>query len=217
MKFKKTNKVGKFEVKKVKNKGAVSKNAVRVAITPRSKRDLAELENYLWAQVQSKSSKKKMLSIRARNATDGNWQNRLCRFHPPFYILVCFSSFLRQRRHALLKVGLKSSFFDTFGYIVRCSQKDLWSSFWWDEFEVEFWACVYLKTSAKHLQCREEAKCLWTPYYRKRGSASYSEVHSVREREREIQRERERRKWRHHCRAKIGDEFCTSPCQKYAP
>ena len=40
-----------------------------------------------------------------------------------------------------------------------------------------------------------------------------------RERERETQRERERerRKWRHHCRAKIGDEFCTSPCQKCAP
>ena len=50
------------------------------------------------------------------------------------------------------------------------------------------------------------------------------------EREREIQRERERdrRKWRHHCRAKIGDEFTLSlaknshnwrwaytfPCQK---
>ena len=29
-------KVGKFEVKKVKNKGAVSKNVVRVAISPRS-------------------------------------------------------------------------------------------------------------------------------------------------------------------------------------
>ena len=36
MKFRKTNKVGKFEVKKVKNKGAVSKNVVLVAITPRS-------------------------------------------------------------------------------------------------------------------------------------------------------------------------------------
>ena len=34
--FRKTNKVGKFEVKKVKDKGAVSKNVVRVAITPRS-------------------------------------------------------------------------------------------------------------------------------------------------------------------------------------
>ena len=34
--FKKTNKVGKFEVKKVKDKGAVSKNVVRVAISPRS-------------------------------------------------------------------------------------------------------------------------------------------------------------------------------------
>ena len=36
MKFRKTNKVGKFEVKKVKNKGAVSKNVVRVAICQRS-------------------------------------------------------------------------------------------------------------------------------------------------------------------------------------
>ena len=36
MKYRRTNKVGKFEVKKVKNKGAVSKNVVRVAISPRS-------------------------------------------------------------------------------------------------------------------------------------------------------------------------------------
>ena len=71
-------------------------------------------------------------------------------------------------------------------------------------------------------------------YYRKRGSASYivREVLSVRERERDTdrQRERERRKWRHDCRAKIGDEFTLSlaknsrswrwaytfPCQKFA-
>ena len=77
-------------------------------------------------------------------------------------------------------------------------------------------------------------------YYRKRGSASYivREVLLVREREREREiqrerereRERERRKWRHHCRAKIGDEFTLSlaknshnwrwaytfPCQKFA-
>ena len=38
-----------------------------------------------------------------------------------------------------------------------------------------------------------------------------------RERDTERERERERRKWRHHCRAKIGDEFCTSPCQNCAP
>ena len=38
-----------------------------------------------------------------------------------------------------------------------------------------------------------------------------------RERYREWERERERRKWRHHCCAKIGDEFCTFPCQKIAP
>ena len=37
MKFRKTNKVGKFEVKNIKNKGAVSKNVVCVAISPRSK------------------------------------------------------------------------------------------------------------------------------------------------------------------------------------
>ena len=53
-------------------------------------------------------------------------------------------------------------------------------------------------------------------------SASYivREVHRwerERDTERERERERVRRKWRHHCRAKIGDEFCTSPCQKCAP
>ena len=51
-----------------------------------------------------------------------------------------------------------------------------------------------------------------------------------RERERDTDRERERRKWRHQCRAKIGDEFTLSlaknshnwrwaytfPCQKFA-
>ena len=36
-----------------------------------------------------------------------------------------------------------------------------------------------------------------------------------RERERDTERERERRKWRHHCRAKIGDEH-TFTCQKFA-
>ena len=36
MKFRRTNKVGKFEGRKVKNKGAVSKNVVRVAISPSS-------------------------------------------------------------------------------------------------------------------------------------------------------------------------------------
>ena len=38
-----------------------------------------------------------------------------------------------------------------------------------------------------------------------------------RERERDTERASERRRWRHHCRAKIGDEFCTFPCQKFAP
>ena len=66
---------------------------------------------------------------------------------------------------------------------------------------------------------REMAWWLFGINYRKRGSASYivREVHSVREREIQREGEREIRKWRHHCRAKIGDEFCTSPCQKCAP
>ena len=34
------------------------------------------------------------------------------------------------------------------------------------------------------------------------------------EREREIQRKRDRRKWRHHCRAKSGDEFTLSLAKK---
>ena len=104
-------------------------------------------------------------------------QSSPSRFHPPFYILACCSSFfrlilkdspagkfipgrrallLRQRRHVLLEVGLKSSFFfrHLWLYKPRCIQKDLLSCVWWDEFEVQFWqACVYLKTSAKHLQC----------------------------------------------------------------
>ena len=83
-----------------------------------------------------------------------HWQNGLSRFHPPFYILARFSSFLRQRRHVLLEVDPKSSFFNTVWLYRKCTQRDLWSRFWWDEFEVEFWqACAYLKTSAKHLQC----------------------------------------------------------------
>ena len=60
----------------------------------------------------------------------------------------------------------------------------------------------------------------WT-YYKKRGSASYivQEVREVRERERERERdtERHRRKWRHLSSAEIGDEFCSFPCQIFAP
>ena len=54
-----------------------------------------------------------------------------------------------------------------------------------------------------------------TPYYRKRGGASYfvREVRSVRKRE----TERDRRKWRHLSSAEISDEFCTFPCQNFAP
>ena len=36
IKFRRTNKVGRFEVNNVKNKEAMNKNVVRVAMTPRS-------------------------------------------------------------------------------------------------------------------------------------------------------------------------------------
>ena len=45
MKFRRTNKVGKFEVKKVKNKGAVSKNVVHVAMLWQHERP-KEVEKY---------------------------------------------------------------------------------------------------------------------------------------------------------------------------
>ena len=55
MKFRRTNKVGKFEVKKVKNKGAVCENVVRVAIL------------YFFHKVYEKKSKKSdRVSARAR-------------------------------------------------------------------------------------------------------------------------------------------------------
>ena len=60
-----------------------------------------------------KTWKFRHLPLCAKGATLNNCVYRLSRFHPPFYILVCFSSFLRQKRHVLLEVRLKSSFFDT--------------------------------------------------------------------------------------------------------
>ena len=66
-------------------------------------RVLAELENNLWAQAESKGSKKKKKKKLAEQhtCTDGkpwkfdgpfHWQSRLSRFHPLFYILICVSS-----------------------------------------------------------------------------------------------------------------------------
>ena len=63
-----------------------------------------------------------------------------------------------------------------------------------------------------------EIKC--PLYYRKCGALSILYVRCARwEREiqRERERERERRKWRHLSSAELGDEFCTFPCQKFAP
>ena len=62
------------------------------------KLDLGELENHLWAHVESKGSKKKIAG--QHTCTDGqeldspfHRQSSLSRFHPPFYVLECCSSF----------------------------------------------------------------------------------------------------------------------------
>ena len=67
------------------------------------KLDLGELENHLWAHVESgpKSQKKiKKKLAEQHTCTDGqeldgpfHQQSSLSRFHPSFYILVCCSSF----------------------------------------------------------------------------------------------------------------------------
>ena len=49
------------------------------------------------------------------------------------------------------------------------------------------------------------------------GSAEALPILCVRCARWERERYRERRKGRHHFCAKIGDEFCTFPCQKFAP
>ena len=88
---------------------------------------------------------------------------------------------------------------------------------WFVLFDVQVSQVVFTPQAQPHAQSLFLFPIVLGINYRKRRSASYivREVHSVRERDTE--RERERRKWRHHCRAKIGDEFCTSPCQKCAP
>ena len=118
------------------------------------KLDLGELENYLWAHVESKILKKKKKKKKKKNLP-GNIRARMARnwtvltigrlayhafihhFISSYAVLLSFFFFrlilndspagkfipdrgdllLRQRRHVLLKVGLKSSFFfNTFGY-----------------------------------------------------------------------------------------------------
>ena len=71
---------------------------------------------------------------------------------------------------------------------------------WWRHFRLSLSLSLYLSLSLSLSPKVPHAQ------YRKRFRASYN-----------TERERERRKWRHHCRAKIGDEFCTSPCQKCGP
>ena len=120
-----------------------------------------------------------------------------------------------------------------------------WKSQWVHTFHCQNFLRPLCSPSFKWREPRDEwskTQDKWSnpaqSYYRKRGSASYivREVLSVRESERERdtdrerERERERRKWRHHCHAKIGDEFTLSlaknshnwrwaytfPCQNFA-
>ena len=59
----------------------------------------------------------------------------------------------------------------------------------------------------------EALPILCVRYFRWEERERERERERYRQRERERERERERRKWRHHCRAKIGDEF-TLPLPK---
>ena len=76
---------------------------------------------------------------------------------------------------------------------------------WWRHFRLSLFLSLSLSLSLSlYLSLSHRAYLMqYLPHaqYRKRFRASYivREIHSV--------RERERRKWRHHCRAKIGDEF----------
>ena len=117
------------------------------------KRDLDELENSLWAGVES--------NIRARMAR--NWTvlsiGRVG-YHAFIHHFISSNAFLlsfgKDDTYSSMLAWNPFFFRHSLGIsrYARCIQKDLLSSFWWDEFEVEFWqACVYLKTSAKHLQC----------------------------------------------------------------
>ena len=83
----------------------------------------------------------------------------------------------------------------------------------------DFGWCVRIAVSREKRMLRRSCRFSqgkwydWT-YFGKRGSASLREMRSVREKEIQIERERERereiRKWRHHCRAKIGVEITLS-------
>ena len=93
---------------------------------------------------------------------------------------------------------------------------------WWRHFRLSLSLCISLSLSLSHQKYLTHNI----------GSASALPILCVRyfRWERERERYRERRKWRHHCRAKNGDEFTLSlaknshnwrwaytfPCQKFA-
>ena len=112
-------------------------------------RVLAELDNNLWAQVESQ-----------RTCTDGkprNWTvlsiGRVGNVFIHYFISSYAFLLLAARTARTPRSWPEILFFDTVGFVTRCIQKNLWSCFWCNEFEEEGHACVHLKTSARHLQC----------------------------------------------------------------
>ena len=93
MKFRRTNKVGKFEVKKVKNKGAVTKNVVRVAISPHSPKEHAKSE-VLTMSVLSGPEQKEASTFDTRNDHRKALDQRR-------FVRVCPSPRSDHRRHVV--------------------------------------------------------------------------------------------------------------------
>ena len=130
------------------------------------KGDLAELENYLWARVESKRSKpktkKKLAEEHTCTCTDGKKLDGILVGYHAFihhfissyaFLLSCGKDGTYSSKFAWSPLFFYTVFLHSLGIsrFAKCIQRDLWSSF---EFEVQFWqACVYLKTFAKQLQC----------------------------------------------------------------
>ena len=132
----------------------------------------------------------------------------------------CFYGIIKKRKNALLSAALLS-------ICLVCRKFQLSSlrlytaaavyMYKFSDFSVEkrFFTAFYLVSffakHASHLYPLPASPT--TNYYSKRGSAccgALGERGRERERERKTGRQTDRRKWRHHCRAEIGDEFTLS-------
>ena len=76
---------------------------------------------------------------------------------------------------------------------------------WWRHFRLSLSLCIIGSAEALPILC---VRYFW--WERERERERDTERERERERERDTERERDRRKWCHHCRPKIGDEFTLS-------